>query len=55
MLKDKAIGFRILVEPTQANSKTASGLITGTDEMIEQQQRSMDTGTVLDIGPAAGS
>ena len=53
MLKDKAIGFRILVEPEQALGKTASGLITGTDEMIEQEQRGKDVGTVLDIGPAA--
>ena len=50
---DKAIGFRILVEPEQVASQSESGLVLGTDDMIEQQQRGIDVGTVLDIGSAA--
>lgn len=50
---DRPIGFRLLVEPQQAVEKTASGILTGTAEMLEQQQRGMDVGTVLGIGPSA--
>lgn len=52
-MKERATGFRILVKPHQVAGKTSSGIVTGTDEMIEAQQRANDVGVVLDIGPSA--
>ena len=52
-LRDKAIGFRIIVEIERIEEKTESGIVIGTADQIDTAQRGCDIGTVVSVGAAA--
>lgn len=52
-LKDKAIGFRIIVEVERIEETTESGIVIGTSDQIDLAQRGCDIGKVVSIGDAA--
>lgn len=51
---DKPVGYRVIIRPYQLPKNTAGGLARyGSDDEWEREQRSVDYGEVLAVGPDA--